>query len=100
MKLTPEADQYLDALEMLSKQFDFYQMESRKLDKEAAGLEIEIGEEIFYSKLEEINRKMEELYTRYTKDRKIFLETISQVKNYFFNKYGVVLNLDEYQNGL
>jgi hypothetical protein len=100
MKLTPETEQYLDTLDMLSKQFDFYELESRKLDKEAAGLEIKIDEDVFNSKLEEINKKMEELYVRYQKDRKIFIETIKKVKNYFFNKYGVVLDLDECQNGL
>jgi len=97
MKLTPEAEQYLDTLEMLSKSFDFYEMESRKLDKEAAGLEFQADGEDFAAKLEKVDKKMEELYVRYTKDRKIYLDTIQQVKNYFFNKYGVVLDLDEYK---
>lgn len=97
MKLTPEADKYLETLEILSKSFDFYELESRKLDKEAAALEIKLGEEDFSAELEKINNKMDELYVRYTKDRQIYLDTMNQVKNYFFNKYGVVLDLDGYK---
>ena len=97
MKLTPEAEKYLDTLEILSKSFDFYEMESRKLDKEAAELEFNTGDVMFDEKLTNINNKMEELYARYKKDRKIYLDTIQQVRNYFFNKYGVVLDLDEYK---
>lgn len=97
MKLTPEADKYLETLEILSKSFDFYELESRKLDKEAAALEVKLGEQDFAIELDRINKKMDELYVRYQKDRQIYLDTISQVKNYFFNKYGVVLNLDEYE---
>lgn len=97
MKLTPEAEKHLDTLEILSKSFDFYEMESRKLDKEAAELEFNADDALFDEKLEKINHKMDELYARYRKDRKIYLDTIQQVKNYFFNKYGVVLDLDEYK---
>jgi len=96
MKLTPEADKYLDQLDILSKSFDFYEFECRNLDKEAALLNASIDDDSFTEKIEAINNKMNELYLRYTKDRKIYLDTINEVKNYFFNKYGVVLNLDEY----
>jgi hypothetical protein len=97
MKFTPEAEKYLEQLELLSKSFDFYEMESRKLDKEAAGLEFQSEDDAFASKLDAINKRMDELYVRYHKDRKIYLDTIQQVRNYFFNKYGVVLDLDEYK---
>jgi len=97
MELTPEAEQYIETLEILSKSFDFYELESRKLDKEAAALEAKVDDESFAHEIDKINRKMDELFVRYQKDRQIYLDTIAQVKNYFFNKYGVVLDLEEYK---
>jgi uncharacterized protein (DUF342 family) len=96
MKLTAEAEQYIDQLELLTKQFNFYENECAKLDSEAIALQQNTEDTENSFKIDKLSNKMEELYVRYNKDRKIYLEIITKVKSYFFNKYGVVIDLEKY----
>jgi hypothetical protein len=96
MKLTAEAEQYIDQLELLTKQFNFYETECAKLDSEAVVLQQHTEDTDINPKLDKLVCKMEELYMRYNKDRKVYLDLITKVKSYFFNKYGVVIDLEKY----
>lgn len=96
MKLTAEAEQYIDQLELLTKQFKFYEDECAKLDSEAAVLQQETQDADHNPKLDQLINKMEELYVRYNRDRKVYVETLTKIKSYFFNKYGVVIDFEKY----
>lgn len=96
MKLTAETEQYIDQLELLTKQFKFYEDECAKLDSEAVILQQDSYNLDNTTKIDKLMHRMEELYVRYSKDRKIYLETINKVKSYFLNKYGVVIDLEKY----
>jgi hypothetical protein len=96
MKLTAEAEQLIDQLEQLTEQFKFYETECARLDSEAIVLQQDIDTADNGDKIDKLMYRMEELYVRYNKDRKIYLETITKVKSYFFNKYGVIVDLEKY----
>jgi len=97
MKLTAEAEHLIDQLGLISSQFDFYEKECHKLDKEALQIQ-ELGEDITpeaADKLDKIVSKLDELYARYQRDRETYSKLIIQANEYFKKKYGVNFNLDE-----
>jgi hypothetical protein len=97
MKLTAEAEHLIDQLGLISSQFEFYEKECYKLDKEAQQIQ-ELGEDITAEdtdKLDVIIKKLDELYARYQRDRDTYSKLIMQTNNYFKTKYGMNFNLDE-----
>lgn len=97
MKLTAEAEHLIDQLGLISSQFEFYEKECCKLDKEAQATQ-EQGEDITAEdtdKLDAIIKKLDELYTRYQRDRETYSKLITQTNNYFKTKYGMDFKLDE-----
>ena len=97
MKLTAEAEHLIDQLGLISSQFEFYEKECYKLDREAQEIQ-ELGEDISADdtdKLEVSIKKLDELYARYQRDKETYSKLIVQTNNYFKTKYGMNFKLDE-----
>jgi hypothetical protein len=97
MNLSEQADHLIDQLGLISTQFNFYETECCKLDAQAKQLQ-DNNEHVTpegEKKLDLILNKLDELYTRYQRDRDTYIKLIKEANDYFVKKYKVNLNLDD-----
>lgn len=82
-------------VECMNKQFVFYIDETSRLEKEAERIHGD-GENITPNglvKLDDIEKRIEELFKRYSSDRKFYFDLIEKINKYFKAKYNLDLNL-------
>jgi len=94
--IEPEAQDLLDQLELLDKQFCFYASECDKIGEQFDLIE---ENEKFSNdadkKQEAIAFKFLELEARYTRDKKTYDDVFGKVSKYFLDKYGLNINLKD-----
>lgn len=89
-------DKLLDQLETLDRQFKFYTIESEKIDNLSAEIDYKnIPEEEKIKQQIDLNRKIMELFSRYSKDSEYFDKLIKEINDYYLKKYNINFNLRE-----
>jgi hypothetical protein len=94
--IAPEAQDLLDQLELLDKQFHFYASECDKIGEQFDRIE---ENEKFSNdadeKQEAIAFKFLELEARYTRDKKTYDDLFGKISKYFLDKYGLNINFKD-----